>query len=451
MLPADEIVRIAIRETDGEVTPDQKAALLAHVHDALERPEIIPPFSKESRPLSVVRFRALLQDTGYPAEVYLPPGADASDWSQLRERWVGWAVEIPGEQEWAKHASSISDISAAFAGLSLEASHAVVKDKHPTVKGTDYTGALLKVYEDFSPSPASSYDVVGLVSAAPMPTSLDDDEDEPSLAPAIHALTVSPIEGASRPSASTARADLLSYLASVFSPPDEHAAELLLLALLARPAVRPTGHPPLGTFALNLVRPRPSSDTLHPRLAALSPSAVNLHLTLPLLHAERFRPKSDGASLSPGLLQLAPGTLLLVDEDGLGAGGALNEVALRNLQALKDAVEHQTVNYEYPYMDGVRIECALRAVISGEGKSLLPCDAVLPVSLADSVEAVSEEQLTTFRQYLAEHGGAAHAAALTIPESVASSVQDRFVEERRAGRGTDDAEGRLKRRMKIAR
>jgi hypothetical protein len=76
---------------------------------------------------------------------------------------------------------------------------------------------------------------------------------------------------------------------------------------------------------------------------------------------------------------------------------------------------------------------------------------VLPVSLADSVEGATEEQLTAFRTYLSEHGGADHAAALTIPEAVATAVQEGFVEERRAGRGTDDAEGRLKRRMKIAR
>lgn len=42
----------------------------------------------------------MLQDTGYPLEVYLPPaeGAAASpdapmDWSRLKERWVGWGVE----------------------------------------------------------------------------------------------------------------------------------------------------------------------------------------------------------------------------------------------------------------------------------------------------------------------------------------------------------------------
>lgn len=43
-----------------------------------------------------MRFRCLLQDTGYPAEVYLPEDPEDKakvDWSKLKERWVGWATE----------------------------------------------------------------------------------------------------------------------------------------------------------------------------------------------------------------------------------------------------------------------------------------------------------------------------------------------------------------------
>jgi hypothetical protein len=50
----------------------------------------------------------MLQDTGYPLEVYMPPlennesmelqaGDDlygnSVDWSRLKERWVGWGVQ----------------------------------------------------------------------------------------------------------------------------------------------------------------------------------------------------------------------------------------------------------------------------------------------------------------------------------------------------------------------
>lgn len=57
----------------------------------------IAAYSEASEQLSMVSFRCMLQDTGYPMEVYMPAsegGADgAVDMSKLRERWVGWAVE----------------------------------------------------------------------------------------------------------------------------------------------------------------------------------------------------------------------------------------------------------------------------------------------------------------------------------------------------------------------
>lgn len=57
----------------------------------------IPAYDHTSKPLSLVSFRCMLQDTGYPMEVYLPgeqpQEGQEVDWSKLRERWVGWGVE----------------------------------------------------------------------------------------------------------------------------------------------------------------------------------------------------------------------------------------------------------------------------------------------------------------------------------------------------------------------
>jgi hypothetical protein len=39
----------------------------------------------------------MLQDTGYPMEVYMPTSEGSTsgemDLSKLKERWIGWAVE----------------------------------------------------------------------------------------------------------------------------------------------------------------------------------------------------------------------------------------------------------------------------------------------------------------------------------------------------------------------
>lgn len=57
----------------------------------------VAQYSEESEQLSLVSFKCMLQDTGYPMEVYMPASAGgaegAVDMSRLRERWVGWAVE----------------------------------------------------------------------------------------------------------------------------------------------------------------------------------------------------------------------------------------------------------------------------------------------------------------------------------------------------------------------
>lgn len=335
----------------------------------------------------------------------------------------------------------------------------VVKNKYPLAAlGVDnYLGALLKVYDaDASFRPASAYDVVGIVSAAPVPTPYAaDGEDEPPLVPAIHVISAPTpaFPPAELPQDGEAtRAALVAHLASAFSPPDVVAAELLVLALIAAPATR-AGGLPLGTLALNIVRPTPSA-TLEHVLAHLTPALVPLPISLPLLHGATFTPSSsDGTSLAPGLLQLAPNTLLLVDEDGLGDGGALAERAVKNVQALTQAITDQTVRYEYPYMDGLKMECSLRCIVTSEATSLLPSDVSVPATLATSAPSAPEADLAKFRSYLSYAGGAAHAGTFSIPAAVGEAVQDAFVEDRRvAGTGgAAAAEARLTRRMKVAR
>ncbi|TXT04340.1 hypothetical protein VHUM_04107 [Vanrija humicola] len=460
MLSVEQITRIALRENDGQGELSNRSRNPAHTPAPRADPQI-PSFSPTSRPLSVVRFRCLLQDTGYPAEVYLPdeaPAGEQVDWSKLRERWVGWAVEVPGEQPWAKLGA---DLTSQLASLGLEAPlPPPIKGKYP-LNQDSYTGALLKVYDDVSFRPASAYDVVGIVSSAPVPTpySGDDEDAEAPLAPAIHVLTTPvqaypPAPGPTPVADSSVRARLVSYLASAFSPPDEAAGELLLLTLIASPASRPVGLAPLGTLSVNLLRQPVPSASLHAILASVSPTLIALKLTLELLHSRPFRPSSsDGTSLTPGLLQLAPGTVLALDESGLGEGGQLRELAVKNVQALGEAIGEQVVKYEYPFMDGLKMETAVRAVIESEGRSLLPADVHVPVTLAAGAAAASDAELAEFRAYLAYHGSSGQAARIVIPDEVGTAIQDGFVEERKAaGAGSvEAAQARLQRRMKLAR
>lgn len=86
---------------------------------------------------------------------------------------------------------------------------------------------------------------------------------------------------------------------------------------------------------------------------------------------------TDATGLNAGLLQLGDGTVLVVEEDAMGDGGALSEKALDNLKALVNCVKDQKVKYDYPYMDGLKMDCAVRVAVLSQGKSLLPVSLIV--------------------------------------------------------------------------
>jgi hypothetical protein len=164
------------------------------------------------------------------------------------------------------------------------------------------------------------------------------------------------------------RDQVVDYLSTAFTPPDRIAGELLLLALLSAPTSRPTGLPPLGTITLNFIQPGPSFMRV---IQSVMPRVVDIAMDMSVLHDTRFAPCSDGSELQAGKLQLAPGTVVVVREE-LGEGGVLEGRALKNLQDLGHVISDQTLRYDYPYMEDLKIDCALRVIVCSEGKSILP-------------------------------------------------------------------------------
>ena len=194
------------------------------------------------------------------------------------------------------------------------------------------------------------------------------------MVPSIHVLLPpQTVPNSPAPSASSCRSQLIDHLARAFHPPDLVAAELLLLFLISSPTFRPHALPPLGTLSLNFITIPEKS--LESTLEALVPALVSICLNLDWLHNASVFPSSDSSSLDAGLLQLAQGTLLLIDETGMGEGGKLEEKAVRNLQALTECIRDQKLRYDYPYMDGLKMNCAIRSLAISEGKSLLPVSA----------------------------------------------------------------------------
>ncbi|RSH91377.1 hypothetical protein EHS25_009676 [Saitozyma podzolica] len=466
MLDTASIIRTALREHDVEAElPDDVDAFIKQTQEILKQPSTIPAYSRSSPALSLVSFRCMLQDTGYPMEVYVSgqeqtEPEDELDWSQLQERWVGWAVEIPGQQDWTR------GDTLGINGLSVNDAprhSAALGKKFPLPEKRDsYLGALVKVYDDVSYRPASTHNLLGIVSSAslPSPATHDDQEEDGVSVAAIHVLGIASVS----PTESTAirtsiREELIDHLASAFDPPDKIAAEYLLLNLISSPTVRPAALSPLGTLSLNFIQSSPASTSaIASAIGQLVPAMVPVALSLDRLHSTTFSPvSSDSASLDAGLLQLSDGTVLVIDETGMGEGGKLEDRAVKNLRALSETMSEQKLRYEYPYMEGLKMDCALRAIVVSDGKSLLPADVhfpLLPSAAPSSRPSTTQPQLNAFRSYLAACSTPDHAAKIVIPEDVAELIQEDFVRSRQHPTGNTtvgDAELGLKRKMRVAR
>ncbi|WWC91856.1 uncharacterized protein L201_006803 [Kwoniella dendrophila CBS 6074] len=305
----------------------------------------------------------------------------------------------------------------------------------PGRKG-DYIGALIK--------PASTHHFIGILSTAPLPSN---EPESAEVVPTIHVMKI--VDEANDHAIEPDRNDLVDFLAGAFSPPDRTAGELLLLLLISSPASRPVAMSPLGTLSINFRRKDETATANFANvIGEVTPRVVNLPLSIDLLHSHPFLPSStDSSSLDAGLLQLSEGTVLIVEEDAMGSGGKLEEKAVKNLKALAECMVEQRVRYEYPYMDGLKMDCAIRVSVLSQGKSLLPVDIDIPVNGNDNI--TSQAALPQLRAYLATASSARHSAKLEIPDDVAEIIQDAFVQGRRES--ANSAEATLKRRMKLAR
>jgi hypothetical protein len=99
------------------------------------------------------------------------------------------------------------------------------------------------------------------------------------------------------------------------------------------------------------------------------------------LNALQFYPRKcvDNDRLSPGVLQLAPGTPVIVDESVLQEG-KLGEVGVKNLSALQSVAGTATLPYDF-FTHTAHWECDHPILVcTSSTKSLLRTDVTLPLS-----------------------------------------------------------------------
>ncbi|CAI5485281.1 unnamed protein product [Closterium sp. Naga37s-1] len=224
------------------------------------------------------------------------------------------------------------------------------------------------------------------------------------------------------------RAVLLSRLAAALGG-DRLAAEYLLLHLLSRVHTR-IEPMPLGKLSLNLSGfPEPSSastpsptppplssfppslsQAVSPSLSALTsslqtllPATHTLPLSLDNLNSRRLTPHKDYTSdrLVSGVLQLPAGTHLTLDETALKPG-RVTALGSQNLQALKEQLEWQKVDYDFQYYKMEMQSDVPVLILSHATSRLLPADVSLPVRCTAPPQPVREDEpeVATWRRYI---------------------------------------------------
>jgi hypothetical protein len=161
---------------------------------------------------------------------------------------------------------------------------------------------------------------------------------------------------------------------------DALAAEYILMLLVSR-AFGKQGDKLLGSWSMNIVDwpEAASARSLLDATAELVPRAVCLELTNETLHDQRWRPRKDYTlnRLVAGRLQLAAGTLLLLDETGMTEGQLATE-AVRNIGAINELVTEQDLSCDFFY--DVKLKLELSCILVSRLKSIFKAvDVALPL------------------------------------------------------------------------
>ncbi|CAK7339947.1 unnamed protein product [Dovyalis caffra] len=218
-----------------------------------------------------------------------------------------------------------------------------------------------------------------------------------------------------------ARKALLTHLTSILGN-DGVAAHFMLLHLLSRVHAR-ADNVAVGKLSLNLTCiSKETACAFGAKLGILIknllPFTKSIPLTVEYLNTASLAPKKDYQinRLMPGVLQLAEGSHLIVDETRLETG-TLNSVGVENARLLKALAELQKVEYDFKYYK-MEMAADVQLLILSEGKSnIVPADIIIPFepSSVGSSEAVPVEVLEAWRGYLA--------AVRSLPHSIESDMQ----------------------------
>ncbi|XP_010252101.2 PREDICTED: mini-chromosome maintenance complex-binding protein-like isoform X2 [Nelumbo nucifera] len=232
------------------------------------------------------------------------------------------------------------------------------------------------------------------------------------------------------------RDGLLRHLTSLLGN-DGVAAQCMLLHLLSKVHAR-VDTVAVGKLSLNLTGFTEESisvfrNQLNLAMQSLLPFTQVVPLTVEYLNSTSLAPRKDYQTnrLVTGVLQLAEGTHLTIDETQLKAG-TLNSTGVENVRLLKNLIEWQKVDYDFEYYK-MEMTSDVQLLILSEGKSnILPADLVLPFcpSAVCSCENGGTEVQQGWRWYLTTLRSLPH----SIKPEMQKIIEDDLVAARQADR-----------------
>ncbi|TIA97065.1 hypothetical protein E3P94_03204 [Wallemia ichthyophaga] len=424
---------------------------------------------------TLVRWTAMVQDTGYGTEMYLSTSAtnkclvyganedeevqyvnDSDALSRIRERTNVYAVEIPGDNR-SRSRSQRRDLPTG------------PKHKFPLDGVDDSLGVLLKIYDnDLASSlrPATNYEFVGILGKSALPRTLDSIEEDGAqeyVVPSLHVVYAQPCfnKQTKRVENRGVCESLLNWLKDEVFDGDELAAYYLLLALVSQTQNRKAGSP-IGTLPITLSYPESESHSnaskAPPKILKAVQILSNLSAHIPLsienLNSRRLYPFSNGDDLHSGSLQLSPSTVLILDERFLGQG-TLQDTGVRNVHSIQNVIQSQKLEYGFPFSSFAFDTDLISVVLTDHSKSIIPGTVHIklrgtPEQLCGELAIPDDAEL--WREFILQ----SRCKSVAIPDNISNLIQQSFVDERQthkqaglSGEGTSSDD--LGRRITMAR
>ncbi|KAF9113803.1 hypothetical protein BGX27_000773 [Mortierella sp. AM989] len=442
---------------------------LFNTRERLLKIPVLDAQSIKTLPLnSLVRFRCMIQDTELSQEVALfassiisqPNGEESFETdhshSLMDLRNSYYCVSVPGESEWVKDYEHSKDtrLDDLLQGLKLEEkSSQVIPERYPFPE-VDHFAAVVKTHSsDVTIGVTDMVEVVGVLGASDKLMTGDsfdfhEESANSSKIPTVHAILMRKLIDHGHPELSlngqpeesdlkyyseesqSIRESLIQYIASALQG-DLLSAELVLLHFLARVHSRPNGTV-LGKFSLNL-RDSTANSPIFPSLSKVMknvlPKVHTITMNLTYLNENFFFPRGD-EHLSSGILQVTRGTAMILDETVMEEG-TLVEKGLKNLKAVSDVSQYQTLNYVFPYSN-LEFQTDISLLIVSNGNSLIPVDCAISLkpepSAAEMLTEPSLEQLRSYRKYLS----VLRLSECRFSEDMAKEIESEFMEQRKA-------------------